>query len=170
MSAGKVSTEQAKQDKLFYVVADTMVYRASDGRCLILKRDMREKVHPGKWATVGGKFEHRDLDLNNPTRQEGDVLVFEDGIYELIAREAQEEAGVSIKMPPRFVGLKTIVRPDGIPVVILHFVSEYAAGEVVPEPGGFTEFAWVNEQEVKNYDCIEDIAKGVETAVKLFNE
>jgi 8-oxo-dGTP pyrophosphatase MutT (NUDIX family) len=170
VTAKKISVAEAKKDKLFYVVADTMVYRREDGRCLILKRDEREKVHPGKWATVGGKLEHEDLNLNKPSRKEGDVLVFEDSIYKLIAREAQEEAGVSIKLSPRFVGTKTIVRPDGIPVVILHFVAEYEDGEVKPEPGGFTEYAWVNSEEVKNYDCIEDIAEGVKTVIKIFKD
>ena len=170
MRAERVGVKQAKPDKLFYVVADAIIYRETDGRCLILKRDKREKVHPGKWATVGGKLEHADLDIGNPSRTEGDVLVFEDKINELLKREAKEEAGVLIKLPPKFTGSKVIVRPDGIPVVILHFVVLYKGGEVKPEPGSFTAFAWVNADEIKQYDCIEDIGQGVKTAINLFKE
>ncbi len=77
MKAKKISLENAKQDKLFYFVANVIIYRNSDKRCLILKRDMREKVHPGKYAVPGGKLEWKDLDINNPTRENGDVLDFE---------------------------------------------------------------------------------------------
>jgi len=37
-------------------VANVVVYRGLDGRCLILKRHEREKVHPGKYAQPGGKW------------------------------------------------------------------------------------------------------------------
>ena len=57
MPADKISLENAKDDKLFYFVANVVVFRESDGRCLILKRSENEKVHPGKFATQGGKLE-----------------------------------------------------------------------------------------------------------------
>lgn len=41
---------QAKTKKLFYFVANVVVFRQSDKRCLILKRDEREKVHSGEYA------------------------------------------------------------------------------------------------------------------------
>lgn len=170
MSVEKISIQNAKSDKLFYVVADGIVYRESDKRCLILKRDMREKVHPGKWATVGGKLEHRDLDLTKPSRTEGDVFVFEDAVFELLKREIKEEAGISVKLLPKFVESKVIVRPDGIPVLILHFAVRYGSGEVKPEPGSFTEFAWVNADEAKDYDCIEDIGDAIKSAIKIFGD
>jgi len=50
MPAKKISLENAKKDKLFYFVANVIVFRETDGRCLLLKRDLREKVHPGKWG------------------------------------------------------------------------------------------------------------------------
>ena len=65
MRAKRISLKDAKQDKLFYFVANVVIYREKDGRCLILKRDEREKVHPGKYAVPGGKLEWEDLDLKN---------------------------------------------------------------------------------------------------------
>lgn len=170
MPASKTSIDEAKPDKLFYVVANTIIYREEDGRCLILKRDMREKVHPGKWASVGGKLEHKDLDIKHPSHLTGDVLVFEDSINELLVREAKEEAGVTIKMPAKFMGTKVIVRPDGIPVVLLKFAVVYDGGEVRPEAGGFTDSAWVNADEVKDYDILADVAAEIRQTTKLFQK
>ena len=76
MPADKVSVDAAKPDKLFYFVCTVVPYRTADGKCLLLKRDEREKVHPGKWGVPGGKLEHGDLDLGNPTRLNGDVMIF----------------------------------------------------------------------------------------------
>lgn len=92
MPAEKISLDNAKQDKLFYVMANVVVYRAADQRCLILKRDPREKVHPGKYAVPGGKLEWHDLDIQKPTRMNGDVLDFENAIEDLLQREVLEEA------------------------------------------------------------------------------
>lgn len=171
MSAEKISIEQAKQDKLFYVVANVVAVR-DDGRCLILKRDEREKVHPGKWATIGGKEEHNLFDINNPDRVEGEVLVFEKPLYRIMGEEAMQEAGITIKFEPEPVLLdhKLIVRPDGIPVNLFTFAALYEGGEVVPEEGGFTDSAWVNGEEVDSYDCIEGVPNEVKAAEKLFKQ
>ena len=77
MKAKEISLKEAKQNKLFYFVANVVIYRAKDKRCLILKRDEREKVHPGKYAVPGGKLEWSELDLKKPTRMNGDVFDFD---------------------------------------------------------------------------------------------
>ncbi|MGC9968749.1 MAG: NUDIX domain-containing protein [Minisyncoccia bacterium] len=169
MPAQKISLEHAKQDKLFYFVANVLVYRPSDGRCLILKRDEREKVHPGKWATPGGKLEWNDMDLARPTRMNGDVVDFENAVENLIARETKEEAGIEILSELKYINSNAFVRPDGIPVVLVKFAAEYKSGEVKPEEGSFTEYAWVNAEEVKKYDCIEGIPEEVRRAIALFS-
>lgn len=168
MRAKNVSVKNAKQDKLFYVVTGATIYRRSDARCLILKRSEREKVHPGKWANAGGKLEHKDLRMDSPTSVDGDVTVFEDALNELLMREVEEEAGVKIKPGPRFIGSKVFVRPDETPVVLLKFGVEYESGEVQPEEGAFTEYAWVNADEVKGYDCIDGVAEEISAAIRLF--
>src|SRR3989344_1281356 len=97
MPADKISLENAKEDKLFYFVANVVVYRDSDKKCLILKRDQREKVHPGKYAVPGGKLEWINLDLKNPTRMNGEVIDFENAVENLLKREVEEEAGIKIE-------------------------------------------------------------------------
>ena len=170
MPAQEISTAHAKPDKLFYFVANVVVYRPSDQRCLILKRDMREKVHPGKYAVPGGKLEWGDFDLSKPTRLNGDVLDFEDAVEQLLQRETLEEAGVSIDRNLKYINSVFFVRPDGIPVVLVKFAAKYSGGEVKPEAGGFTDYAWVNADEVKEYDCIEGIAKEVAKTIGFFSE
>jgi len=168
MPANKISLQNAKEDKLFYFVANVVIYREQDGRCLILKRSEREKVHPRKYAVPGGKLEWNQLDIARPTRLNGEVLDFEDAVEELLAREAKEETGVNIERRLRYINSVAFVRPDEIPVILIKFAARYKGGEVVPEKGAFTDYAWVNKEEVQNYDCIRGIPKEVTDTIKLF--
>ena len=88
LKASKISIENAKENKLFYIVSNVVIYRDSDQRCLLLKRSENEKVHPGKYCTPGGKLEWEDLDLDNPTRMNGDVIDFENEIEKLLSQES----------------------------------------------------------------------------------
>ena len=170
MPATKISIDYAKRNKLFYFVANVVVYREEDGRCLILKRHEREKVHPGKYGVIGGKLEWRDLDLHHPTRINGDVLDFENSIEKLVAREAKEEAGVEIDQELTYINSVAFIRPDETPVVMAKFAATWKSGNIKVEQGAFTDYAWVNAEEVKNYDCIDGIAQEVEKTIRLFSE
>lgn len=170
MPAKRISLEEAKEDKLFYFVANVLVVRLSDMRCLILKRDPSEKVHPGRWATPGGKMEWGDFDLAKPTRLNGDVIDFLDSIEDLLRREAREEAGVELENDFRYINSNTFIRPDGIPVVLVKLAAPYARGSVVLEKGAFTDFAWVNAEEVKDYPCIDGICEETAKALELFKK
>ncbi|MBD3318697.1 NUDIX domain-containing protein [Candidatus Woesearchaeota archaeon] len=96
MSAERISLQRAKRDKLFYVVANVVVFRESDKRCLILKRHSREKVHPDKYAVPGCKLEWVNLPIDKPTRMTGEVCDFENAVEDLLVRETREEAGIEI--------------------------------------------------------------------------
>ena len=91
MPADKISLENAKKDKLFYVVFNVVVFRDSDKKCLILKRSEEEKAHPGKYGVIGGKMEWGDFDLKKPSRINGDVLDYENVVKDVLKREAIEE-------------------------------------------------------------------------------
>jgi len=170
MRAKEINLKEAKQDKLFYFVANVVIYRAKDKRCLILKRDKREKVHPGKYAVPGGKLEWNELDLKNPTRMNGDVFDFENAVEKLLAREAMEEAGVKIGKEFLYINSVAFVRPDGIPVVLVKFAAEYKSGKIKPEIGGFTDFAWVNAKEALKYDCIRGVPQEIKKTINLFKK
>ena len=169
MPAKKISIDEAKRDKLFYFVANVIVFRDSDNRCLILKRDEREKIHPGKYAVPGGKLEWNNLDINNPTRMNGDVLDFENAVEGLLKREVYEEAGIEIENNLIYINSVAFIRPNGIPVVLVKFSAKYKSGEVKLEKGSFTDFVWVNEEEVKDYDCIEGIKEEVFRTIKVLS-
>lgn len=170
MPADKISIDNAKQDKLFYFVANAVVYRETDGRCLILKRSEREKVHPGKYAVPGGKLEWKDLPLEKPTRMNGDVIDFENAVEDLLRREVLEEAGIEIQRELAYINNVAFVRPDGIPVVLIKFAAKYKFGDVKLEEGSFTDFKWVNELEVDDYDCIRGIKEEIKKAIEIFSK
>lgn len=170
MSADHISLEHAKDNKLFYFVANVVVYRRQDGRCLLLKRSTRETAHPGKWAVPGGKLEWKNLDLAKPTRINGDILDFEDAMETLLIRETREEAGIEIEPPFIYLNSVAFVRPDGIPVVLIKCAGTYKSGEVTLEEQGFTEYAWVNAEEVDAYDAILGIQEEVKKTITLLEK
>src|SRR3989344_8641943 len=168
MPAKKISLDNAKPDKLFYFVANVVVYRESDSRCLILKRSETEKVHPGKYCVPGGKLEWKDMDLNNPTRLNGDVLDYENAVEDLLVRETREEAGIEIYPELKYVNSASFIRPDETPVVLVKFAAKYKSGEVLIEKEAFSDHAWVNAEEIKNYPCIDGIPDEVARTINLF--
>lgn len=170
MPAEKISIDNAKKEKLFYFVANVVVYRESDGRCLILKRHEREKVHPGKYAIPGGKLEWKDLPVNAPTRMNEDVLDYEDSVEELLKREVFEEAGIEIENEFTYINSVAFIRPDEIPVILVKFAARYKSGEVKPEKGAFTDYVWINKEEIENYDCIKGIKEEVKKTIQLFKK
>lgn len=170
MPAEKISLKNAKEDKLFYFVANVVVYRESDGRCLIIKRSEQEKVHPGKYGVPGGKLEWSDLDLSRPTRMNGDVLDFENAVEDLLLREAKEEAGIETDGRLHYINSVAFVRPDEIPVILVKFAAKYKSGDVMLEKDTFVDYAWVSEKEVKKYECIEGIAVEVAATIRHFKK
>lgn len=170
MIAQTISIEQAKKDKLFYFVANVVIFRESDGRCLLLKRSDSEKVHPGKYAVPGGKLEWKDLPIDKPTRMNDDVIDFEDAVEDLLVRETREEAGIEIDRKIAYVNSVAFIRPDGIPVMLLKFVARYVSGEVKLEEGSFTDFVWVTGEEADALDCIKGIPDEVRAAIAIFSK
>ena len=169
MTAKEISLDKAKKDKLFYFLANVVVYRESDGRCLILLRSKNEKVHPGKFGVVGGKLEWKDLDPQKPSRVHGDVLDYLDAVENLLIRETREEAGIEIEPKLRYINSVAYIRPDGVPAVLVKFAAKYAGGEVRLEEGAFDGYAWVDAEEVKTRDCLEGIAEEVAAAIRHFS-
>jgi 8-oxo-dGTP pyrophosphatase MutT (NUDIX family) len=171
MLANSISVENAKNGKLFYFVANVVVYRPSDGRVLILKRAKTEKVFPDIWGIVGGKLEHGDFDISKPDKiLNGQVINFISPIEKLLQREVKEEAGLNVRSTMHYLKSVVFVRPDKIPVIFVIFAAEYESGEVVPEPGAFSDFAWVNEEELSQYDCIEGMEEEVAAAARHFRD
>src|SRR5260221_13429860 len=83
-----ISTDEAKQDKLFYIVANIIIVDSTKRACLLLKRGENEKVYPGKWGHAGGKLEHQDV---NKLILEAGVKPIE-GIDNILGKLAKREA------------------------------------------------------------------------------
>ncbi|MBU1111984.1 MAG: NUDIX hydrolase [archaeon] len=172
MPAEKISLDKAKHDKLFYLVANVVIYREEDSRCLILKRHEREKVHPNKFCVPGGKLEWCNLPIGGHSRLNGEVLDYENAVEELLVRESLEEAGVELNLSKglKYLNSVAFIRPDGIPVVLVKFAAKYKDGSVVLEEGAFTDHAWVNEHDVDKFDCIDGISNEVKETIRLFKK
>jgi len=99
----------------------------------------------------------------------GDVFDFENAVEDLLKRETFEEAGIEIQDYISYINSVAFVRPDETPVVLVKFAAKYKRGEIKLEEGGFTDYAWVNEEEVEDYDCIDGIKEEVKKAIQLFS-
>jgi len=146
-----------------------VVYRESDGRCLILKRSQKETVHPGKYCVPGGKLEWKQLNPDKPTRVNGEVLDFENIVEDLLVREVKEEAGIEIRSDLKYLNSVAFIRPDGIPVVLVKFVAKYKGGEIKLEEEAFDDYAWVDKAEIKKYDCIQGLAEEIVKTIQIFD-
>lgn len=169
MKASAISLEKAKNDRLFYFVANVVVCRESDGRVLVLKRSEKETVHPGIYAFPGGKLEWRDLDIAHPTRMNGDVIDFENALEDLLCREVKEEAGIEIDTSSlKYINSVAYVRPDGVPAIMLKFAALALSDEIQLEEGAFSGYQWVNGEEIQKLACIEGVKEEAVQALGLF--
>ena len=48
--------------------------------------------------------------------------------------------------------------------------AKYKSGEIKLEEDAFTDYRWVNENEVLEYDCIKGIREEVLQTIKLFKD
>lgn len=123
-------------NKLHIVTAVAVIVR-KDGRILLLKRSDNEKVYPGHYTFPGGKVEDNDT------------------IEETLINEVSEECG--LKLLPGYVLIKekSIRRPDGQTSKSLSFLCgvEDDTNIVLEEPD-FTDYKWVNLEELKQLDHV----------------
>jgi len=162
----EIALEKAKQNKLFYVVTNGIIYDPSTQKCLILQRSKRETAHPGLWGVVGGKLEWGDLENNPPSRMNHDIPNWEGLLEQQLYRETKEESGLEVG-EPKFLLTTVYLRPDGIPVAMIKFGLKYLSGEVVIQED-MEDFAWVDKEEVKEYETIGGIAEEVSRTIELY--
>ena len=75
MKAERISLEKAKSNKLFYVVGTVIPYRASDGRCLILKRSENEAKRANPVPKPRDPFGKTTRQVPKTTKAVGAVVV-----------------------------------------------------------------------------------------------
>ena len=99
----------------------------------------------------------------------GEVFDFENAVEDLLKRETFEEAGIEIHDHLKYINSVAFIRPDGTPVVLVKFAAKYKSGDIKLEEGGFTDHAWVNVEEVKEFDCIQGVKEEIEETIRLFS-
>ncbi len=169
MNTQEISVTEAKQDKLFYVVANIIIVNSLDKTCLLLKRSETEKVLPGKWAFPGGKLEH--IDVKKMLEESGNKPI--DGIDNILGklavREGKEECGLDVDgESTEIIKNKVFVRPDGVPVFMTTLAAPYAGGAVVLEAAAFSDHAWVSDGELETYETVGGVQAEAKKALALF--
>lgn len=127
-------------------------------------------MHPGKWGTPGGKLEWDDFPLKPDGEVYNDVWQFHKAVEDLCRREVREEAGLEIGDEFAYIDSTVFVRPDGIPVVLIKLGCKYKGGEVKLEEDAFTDYAWVDAEEIKKYDCVINVPEEIAKTIKLFGK
>jgi len=168
MKKRAISLEHAEADKLFYFVTTIVVYREKDQKCLILKRSEKDDVYPGKWALPGGRLEWGAFNLARPDVRDHDVLNFKSPIEKHVAEVVTSKAGIIVDSRPQYLESVFFVRGDGTPSVLVRFAARYQGGGVRPK-GGFTKYAWVDSNDIEEYDHIEGIDTDILKTIKLFS-
>ena len=166
MSDTSISVDQAKKDKLFYVVANMAIVDVTNAKVLILKRSEAEKVHPGKWALPGGKLEHGDVVSLLAENGNAPIDGVDNILGQLAKREAMEECGLTVDADSaKILSDKVFVRPDNVPVFMTVLSAEYVGGDVKLEEGAFSDYAWIGTDDVANYDLIDGLAHDIGQAL-----
>lgn len=118
-----------------HIVAVTMVIANPEGKFLVVKRSEREIAHPGKWALPGGKMED------------------DDSVMATLKKEAKEEAGLEIEDRKVYLNDAHFIRPDAQTVKVFTYLVFAKAFDVKISPD-FTDYKWINLDEVDRLDCL----------------
>ncbi len=151
------------KEKTHYVAVTGIVRK--DGKYLICKRSPNEKVFPNKWCVPGGKIEKNDF-VNDPKDTSSHWLdVFE----KILKKEIKEETGLEIDNIG-YVSNLAFIRPNGFSTIIISLFADHKSGEVKLNEDELVEHAWVNLEEAKNYDLIENIYEQIEKVDKSYSK
>lgn len=144
---------------LHYISVTAIVHK--DGKYLITKRSPKEKAFPNKWTVPGGKIsvdDYKNLPKTTPSAWYGAVEL-------ALRREVKEEVNLEIENIRYLIDM-TLIRPDGIPIVVLSYLADWANGEVKLDDDA-TDYAWVSIKDAEKYDLIEGIFEEIVMADKI---
>jgi len=124
-----------KEEKL-HIVAVVAVIRDEKGKYLVLRRHENEIVYPGMYTFPGGKIEEND------------------SVEETLAKEAKEEANLSLKPQKILLKDKSFTRPDGQTVKVFSYLCECKNPEDLKINEEFTNYKWVDIEELRNLEHV----------------
>lgn len=153
-------------NELHRIALTGIIWNEVDGKrqYLITKRAAHKKVWPNKWTVPGGGLEVTDYINSEASKNNPESPQWYNVLERALLREINEEVGVEVSdiEPLQDVAF---IRPDGVPVIVLSFSCRYVRGEVTLDADA-TEFAWIEADEVANYDFI----KGIDNEIKMVEE
>lgn len=148
-----------KDPHLHYVAVTAIVQK--DGKYLITRRSPKERAFPNMWTVPGGRIEVDDY-INRPKNTKS---AWYGAVIDSLKREVKEEVNLEIKNVHYLIDM-ILVRPDGIPVVVLSYFADYKSGMVELDEDA-VEYKWVSVSESKKYDLIDGIYEEIVMADKL---
>lgn len=148
------------QNKELHRIALTAIIH-KDGKFLLVRRALNKKAFPGKWTVPGGGLEVDDY-INLP-KTTHDHWYF--AVENSLRREVREEVGIEMGKVNYLLDI-AFIRPDGVPVVILSYYSDYKSGEVKLNEENI-DFAWVSCQDTKTYDLVEGLSDEIAMVDKI---
>jgi len=145
--------EQLK-GKTNYVSITGIIRKTDNGKnkYLICKRSPNEKAFPNKWCVPGGKIEQKDFINTTKDTKDHWLDIFE----KVLRREILEETSLKIKNIG-YVSSLVFIRPNGFSTIIVSLYADHDSGEVNLSDEELVSHAWVDLEEAKQYDLIENI-------------
>ena len=153
---------ELQSNKLHYIAITCIIEK--NGKYLICKRSPREKAFPSKWCVPGGKVEVEDFMKYQKDTSSHWLYVFE----RILKKEIREEVNLEIKEID-YISNLAFIRPEGYSTIIISMYAKYDFGNVKLCEDELVDYAWVDLEEAKQYDLIENIYEQLEVAHKKFN-
>lgn len=150
------------KDKELHRVATTCIIYNEQKQFLVTKRSPTKKVHPSKWTVPGGGLSTDDY-IDKP-QTHGNAGWY-GAVETALLREVKEEVNVEISKPKYLLDL-TMIRPDGVPLLVLSYYAPYVSGEVKLDEDA-VEYRWVSLEEAKDLDLISGIFDELEEVSNL---
>jgi 8-oxo-dGTP pyrophosphatase MutT (NUDIX family) len=151
------------KEKAHYVSITGIVRK--QGRYLICKRSSSEKAFPNKWCVPGGKIEQKDFINTKKDTNDHWLNIFE----KILAKEIMEETRLEIK-DIGYVSSLIFIRPNGFSTIIVSLYADYADGDVILQKDELVDYAWVDLEEAKKYDLIDNIYEQLEMVDRIYNK
>jgi 8-oxo-dGTP pyrophosphatase MutT (NUDIX family) len=151
------------KEKTHYVTVTGIVRK--DGKYLICKRSPNEKVFPNKWCVPGGKIEQKDFISAPKDTRDHWLDIFE----KTVSKEILEETNLKIKNIG-YVSSLVFIRPNGFSTMIVSMYADYDSGNIELSEEELTDYAWVNLEEAKKYDLIENIYEQICVVDKKYEQ
>jgi len=152
------------QNQELHRIASTAII-IKNGKYLITRRSLAKKAFPGKWTVPGGGLETDDYINTKPTTKAGQWYF---ALEKSLRREIKEEVNLDVKELNYLLDL-TFVCPDGLPVLVLSYWTNYKSGKVKMDEDSI-DFKWVTLKEAKKHDLIDGIWEEIEMVDKILKK